>query len=277
MTIEELNKLIDTSNYDDDSLKGDACSLRYSVVEIIAKRCLQVEIKIRRNEFDEASTDAMAIVKFINKHKAYYTEKEYMVGFRYVANCLAIQAHLKEIQKKNESKQVNVSRLKELLQTLNKYQHFGMHHQVGVLAIKQYFAGNLRKGSSHDFQLRIIRNVSVNKNYCRSPTGFNRFYFQLVKLDPENLEWRFCLYSVLKFKRAAGNNFSTPSPEEIDVITEADGKRYAMFDARICLGYAFCLAELLKTKGKMFSAIKYGSKVFNREEDVLQCIRAKVE
>lgn len=82
---------------------------------------------------------------------------------------------------------------------------------------------------------------------------------------------------MLRFKRAANKNFGAPSQEEIDVINEAYGKRYAMFDARICLGYAFCLAELLKSSGKMFAPIRYGSKVFHREEEVLDCIRAKVE
>lgn len=165
VTNEELNKLLDTTSKNDDdftdSSKDDACALRYSVVEIIAKRCLQVEIKIQRNEFEEASKDALDIVKFINAHKAYYEQTEYMVGFRYVANCLAIRAQRNEIRKKNESKQVNVSRLEELLQSLNEYQHFGIHQQVGVLAIKQYFAGNLRKGSCHGFQLRIVREASV--------------------------------------------------------------------------------------------------------------------
>lgn len=108
--------------------------------------------------------------------------------------------------------------------------------------------------------------------------AFNRFYFQLVKLDPENLEWQFCLYSVLKFKRSASNNFSRPSQEEVDVITNANAIRYANFDARICLGYAFCLAELLRASGNFASPIEYGrSKVFYREDDVLQCIREKVE
>lgn len=95
-------------------------------------------------------------------------------------------------------------------------------------------------------------------------------------MDPDNLEWRFCLYSVLRFKRADGKYFSAPSKEEIDVINEAIEKRYAMFDARICLGYAFCLAEILKTSGKMLP-IRYGRAIFYREEEVLQCIRAKVE
>lgn len=96
-------------------------------------------------------------------------------------------------------------------------------------------------------------------------------------MDPENLEWRYCLYSVLRFKRAANKTIAKPSQEEIDVITEADAKRNAKFDARICLGYAFCLAELLKSSGKVFSPIRYGSKVFCREEEIIKCIREKVE
>lgn len=96
-------------------------------------------------------------------------------------------------------------------------------------------------------------------------------------MEPENLEWRFCLYSVLRFKRAASRDFSTPSQEEIDVINEADSMRYAMFDARICLGYAFCLAELVKSSEKHFSPIKYGRKVFYSAVEALECIRSKVE
>lgn len=171
VTDEEFNKLFNKSkNAADDftnTLEGDGESgaIRYSVVELIAKKCLQVEIKIQLNEFQEASTDAMAIIKFINKYRAYYAEKEYMVGFRYVAHCLAIKAYFKAIRKNDESGKVNVSRLKELLEVLNEYHNFGIQPQVGVLAIKQYFAGYLRKGSCHDFQLRIIRNVSIHKTY----------------------------------------------------------------------------------------------------------------
>lgn len=147
------------------------------MIEIIAKRCLQVEIKIQRNEFQEAVTDAMAIVNFINRHKAYYAEKEYMVGFRYVANCLAIKGRVKEIRTKNECKKVNVSRLKGILDSLNEYQHFGVQQQVGVLAIKQYFGGNLRKGTNHDFQLRVIRDVSVHKNHYNVTYWLNELHF----------------------------------------------------------------------------------------------------
>lgn len=175
LTDEELQKLLDKLKNDDATLKEDACALRYSIVEIIAKRCLQVAIKIRLNELEEASKDAVAVVKFINEHKAYYAEKEYMVGFRYVANCLAIQGHVKDIQKKNDSKEVDVSRLKQLLQKVNEFEDFGKHQQVGVLAIKQYFAGNLRKGSCHDFQIRILRDVSVKENYHMAPTALNTF------------------------------------------------------------------------------------------------------
>lgn len=82
---------------------------------------------------------------------------------------------------------------------------------------------------------------------------------------------------MLRFKRAANKGFSKPLEEEIDVITEAYEKRYAVFDARICLGYAFCLAELLKSSGKNIGALRYGKKVFFTEEELLKCIRAKVE
>lgn len=96
-------------------------------------------------------------------------------------------------------------------------------------------------------------------------------------MDPENLEWRFCLYSVLRFKRAATKRFSGPSQEEIDVVVDAMDKRYAIFDARICLAYAFCLAEILRTSEKLFVPIKYGRKLFRCEAEVLECIREKVE
>lgn len=109
----------------------------------------------------------MAIIEFINKHKAYYAEQEYMVGFRYVVNCLAIKGQLQEIRNKSDSKRVNVSRFNELLETLNEYEHFGTRQQVGVLAIKQYFGGNLRKGTCHDFQLNIVRNVGVKQIIMR--------------------------------------------------------------------------------------------------------------
>ncbi len=159
-----LDKLIEMSHNDGDFFnppEHDAGALRYSVVEIIAKRCLRIEIKIRRDGFQ--AEDAISLVKFINQHKVYYADKENMVGFRYVANCLAIKGQLQEIQKKmaKESKQVSASGLKELLKTINEYQQFGIPHQVGVLAIKQYFAGNLLN-VCYDYQLKTIRNVSVS-------------------------------------------------------------------------------------------------------------------
>lgn len=152
----ELNKLLQTA-ISKNSFEEDAGALKYSVVEIIAKRCIRIEMKIRRDEFQPS--DVVELVKFINQHKAYYAEKENMVGFRYVADCLAIKGQLKEIQK--ESTKVSASGLKDLLKKLNEYQHFGIPNQVGVLAIKQYYAGNLLKDLSHCFQLRIIRDVSI--------------------------------------------------------------------------------------------------------------------
>lgn len=96
-------------------------------------------------------------------------------------------------------------------------------------------------------------------------------------MDPNNLEWRNCLYLLLRYKRALTSYFSSPSAEEIDAIISADAKDNAIFDARICLGYAFCLAGILQSSGKALSAIKYGKKVFYSAYEVLQCIRAKVE
>lgn len=85
------------------------------------------------------------------------------------------------------------------------------------------------------------------------------------------------MYSILRYKRVAGENARCPSQSEIYVITEAYEQRYAIFDARICLGYAFCLSEIFRNLGKRFVPIKYGEKVFRREVDVLECIKTKVE
>lgn len=144
-------------------LEENAGDIRYSIIEIITKRCLQTEIKIQRKEFDAATKDAKDIFTFIKNHEAYFENKEYTGGFQYVAKCLAIRSHMKLMQKECESKRVNMSELKKLLKNVNEYQHFGAKQQVGVLAIKQYFAGNLRK-SDYDFQLKIIRDVSVYRS-----------------------------------------------------------------------------------------------------------------
>lgn len=159
VSFDEICKLRKNAERENDE-EGDANALIYSVVEIIAKRCLQVEIKIQQSDFQAASKDIEDILNFVNKHKAYYANKEYVIGFRYVAKCLAIKGRLKEIKEKGEPKQINVSRLKELLESLNEYQDFGIQHQVAVLAIKQYFVGNLRKGKAHEYQLGILRDVS---------------------------------------------------------------------------------------------------------------------
>lgn len=275
---EELNVVFNATKTSTDDffrrvLENTAVNIRYSIVEIIAKRCLQAEIKIQLKEYEKASSDALDIVKLINNHEAYFGDKEYMTGFRYVAKCLAIHGQLQQIQKKTVK--VNLSKLKELLEQLNEYQQFGTKQKVGVLAIKQYFAGSLRVGD-HDFQIKIIRNVSDDKTDNRHDKLISQ-YFQMIKMDPDNLEWRCCLYLLLRYKRSLTKYFSSPSVEEIEAIIEADAKDNAMFDARICLGYAFCLAEMLKSSGKVFAPITFGKRVFYSAYEVLQRIRAKVE
>lgn len=68
-----------------------------------------------------------------------------------------------------------------------------------------------------------------------------------------------------------------PSSYEIDSITEAMAMSKAKFDPRISLGYAFCLAELLKASWKPWTPIRYGSQTFYTANETLDCIRAKVE
>lgn len=160
---EELNAAFNASkNSTDDFLlkvsKNTAVNISYSIVKIIAQRCLQAEIKIQRKDYEDASTDASDIIRFIDNHQAYFMDKEYIIGFRYVANCVAIHGKIKQIQLKDNSVNVNLNILKELLDKLNEYQRFGSQQTVGVLAIKHYFAGNLRV-KDHDFQIKIIRNV----------------------------------------------------------------------------------------------------------------------
>lgn len=157
----ELNKMLGSLEQEESS-EDDTSAIRYKIIKKIAKRCIRLEIKIRQDDF--RAEDAIDLMKFIDEHRAYYAQKDYMIGFRYVVNCLAIKGQLKEISNKNGTEQISACGLRDLLKTVNEYQCFGIQPQVGVLALKQYFAGNILKGVCHDFQLKISRSVSVLKS-----------------------------------------------------------------------------------------------------------------
>lgn len=163
---EELNVAMTVcKNEVDDYMKRtaeeDAGDMRYSAIETVAKRCIQAEIYVQQKDYDSGSNiakDALGLIK--DFHDKGYFNKEHMIGFRYVADCLTINAKVKNILKKGESRQVDMGRLRQLLEQVEQFKKFGKMQEVGVLAIKQYFVGNLRK-SDYDMQTKIISKVSV--------------------------------------------------------------------------------------------------------------------
>lgn len=163
---EELNVAMTVcKNEVDDFIKRtageDAEDMRYSAIETVAKRLIQAEIYVQQKDYESGLNNAKDVLRLIKDfYDKGYFNKEYMAGFRYVADCLTINAKVKNILKKGESKQVDMGRLRQLLEQVEQFKKLGRMQEVGVLAIKQYFIGNLRK-SDYDLQTKIISKVSV--------------------------------------------------------------------------------------------------------------------
>lgn len=103
----------------------------------------------------------------------------------------------------------------------------------------------------------------------------------MIDLDPNNLEWRCCLYSANKFKRnavAINKNKSEPSAEEKRAIIDAYNLPEAKFDPRVRNGYAYCLAELVSYSSRQRSEVmSFGSKTFYGLSDAVKLIMDEVK
>lgn len=127
-------------------------------IETIAKRCLQAEVYIHRQDFNCALEIAEETVKLIRMYHGYDAE-EYRIGFHYVVDCLIIDAKIKIMMTKM-AEQIDVSQLEGYLKDVKQSETFGTKEHVAVLAIKQYFCGNLRK-SDYNLQIETIEKVCI--------------------------------------------------------------------------------------------------------------------
>lgn len=160
ITTEDMVLALDICNSEfNESAHGasDAETDRFSGIEAIAKRCLQAEINIRHcRDFSRALEIAAETLKVIQRYHGSNAE-DYKIGFRYVVDCLMIKARIKMMMTEMDE-QFDVTQLEGYLKDVEKFEAFGTKDYVAVLAIKQYFCGNLRK-SDYDLQIQTIKEV----------------------------------------------------------------------------------------------------------------------
>lgn len=100
----------------------------------------------------------------------------------------------------------------------------------------------------------------------------------MIALDPENLEWRNCLYVIMVFKRQLSQNKYEPTSEEKTAIIEANNLPGAQHDPRIRLGYIMCLANIVSHSSKSGSSvISFGSETFLSCRAAVDFIRNEAE
>lgn len=160
ITTEDMVLALDICNSEFRSQEAaDAENDRFRTIEAIAKRCLQAEINIRHClDSMRALNIAEETMKLIQRYHGSNAE-EYKAGFRYVVDCLMINARIKMMMPEL-GEQCDVTQLKGYLKDVNKFEAFGTKDHVAVLAIKQYFCGNLRK-SDYDLQIETSEKVYI--------------------------------------------------------------------------------------------------------------------
>lgn len=97
----------------------------------------------------------------------------------------------------------------------------------------------------------------------------------MVQMDPKNLEWRYCLYSIYRYQRRSVGHLSAPSNNEIRMITDAYNLPNAESDDDICVGYVFGLAEIVRSQP--CTPVQYGAETYYSIEEIEKFIRMKVE
>lgn len=94
-------------------------------------------------------------------------------------------------------------------------------------------------------------------------------------MDPKNLEWRYCLYTLYFFKRQNSSSSFVPTNDEKDAIITAYKMSADSFHARIHLGYITCMAETLKSQPRFSTSIPFGDYI--SFDTALYCIRKDAE
>ena len=128
--------------------------LRYSVVETITKRIIQAHALISKSKTDEAElliAEAYRLIKYCVDEK--YFSADYVDGFRYVVRNLEFSVALE-----TEADGWEAEKVEECVCHLKSFDSLSVKDQVGVLAVKQYFVGNLCR-TAYDQQEAIIEKV----------------------------------------------------------------------------------------------------------------------
>lgn len=99
----------------------------------------------------------------------------------------------------------------------------------------------------------------------------------MIDMDPENLEWHYCLYTLYMFKRQRSDKKYEPTSEEKDAINEAYTVSNNQFHPRIQLGFITCLAETVSCLRNAKAILYYGDKAFTNKHEAVKYIRENAE
>lgn len=159
--LENVVKVLTTEFQESLNESTSDSELKYYAIENIAKRSLQARIHIENNDLATASEVVQEAQKLIKncKEKKYFSEV-YATGFSYVIKCLEIVLDLKK-------RDVPLVSLQESLDFLREHETFSAIDEVAVLALKQYFLGNVKRDLNfQDVQIEILKKVMKINSIC---------------------------------------------------------------------------------------------------------------
>ena len=145
-----------TTEFEDFAKRRDEkeTDLRYSAVETVTKRIIQAYLLLSKKNPDEAESviaEAYRLIKYCVDEK--YFSGDYGGGFRYVVKNLEFSVALE-----TEAGGWEAEKVEECVSHLKSFESLSVKDQVGVLAVKQYFVGNLCR-IAYDQQEAIIEKV----------------------------------------------------------------------------------------------------------------------
>ena len=223
-----INVIIDKVN--ENTQDGDA-TLKYFAIESVCFRAALAFLSGLVGQHNSAQMhliDAIQDIKRIEENK--YIEEEYLHGLRYVLKGLNaynyLQRRRQELKEEGHlDNDVGEDEIQSITSNLDDFDKLSTKSQVGVMAARSYFDGQLRR--PHEPQIEFIKQVNENILSCRFEDDSNEYCFcfnlQMIEKDPENYLWHFNLYSQLRFQRRE-KDYSCHTPTENEVRAINRGK-----------------------------------------------------
>ena len=96
-------------------------------------------------------------------------------------------------------------------------------------------------------------------------------------MDPDNIEWHYCLHMVTRYLREAADKYGPVSKDEKDTILRAMELPGAFQDPRTLTAYISCLADIVRSESYGHGSIRLGTETFGSRSEAVTLIRSYAE